>query len=144
MQKFGSAISPEIEQKLAELRERKKLSPVSSEQEGTPLASLPDNVVGFTYSPANESTPLYAKRTFQSFEIHKLTDGVAHLIGFVTDAQAAAIYDGKEPTEVNLYPEPYGESTRLIEIPLERIRRAKPPSRSDGNYTQLQLDPAAD
>lgn len=142
MQKFGSSIPPELEQKLADLRSKKKLAPIPAEHEGAPLASLPDNLVGFTYAPMNESTPLYAQRTFQAFEVHKLTEGVVHLIGFVTDAQAAEIYDGKRPSEVRLYPEPNGESTRLIEIPLERIRKAKPPSRSEGNYSLLSLDPA--
>lgn len=139
---FASSITPELEQQFASLREKKGLKLIASEQEGAALAGLSDNIYGFTYSSLNESTPLFGKRTFQCFEVHKLTLGIVHLLGFLTEKEAAAFFGGKEPLDCHLYPEPHGESTRLVEVPLERIARAKPVSRSNGNYMPLTLDPA--
>ncbi len=139
---FVSSISPELAAQFASLRQQKGLTLVAAEKAGAPLATLPDNLFGFTFSPVNESTPLFAKRQFQCFEVHKLTGGVVHLLGFLTENEAAAFFGGKEPLECHLYPEPLGESTRLVEVPLERIAKAKPVSRSSGNYMPLTLDPA--
>ena len=140
---FVSSISPELEQQLSSLRQRKGLAVIAGEKEGSPLATLPDNLYGFTFSPVNESTPLFAKRQFQSFEVHKLTMGVVHLLGFLTEKEAAVFFDGKEPMECHLFPEPFGESSRLVEVPLERIAKAKALSRSGGNFMPVTLDPAA-
>jgi hypothetical protein len=139
---FVSSISPELEKQFGSLREQKGLALVAAEKEGAPLATLPDNIYGFTFSPVNESTPLFSKRQFQCYEVHKLTGGVVHLLGFLTEKEAAAFFNGKEPLECNLYPEPQDESKRLVEVPLERIAKAKPMSRSAGNYMPLTLDPA--
>ena len=140
---FVSSISPELEQQLSSLRQRKSLAIVAGEKEGSPLATLPDNLYGFTFSPLNESTPLFAKRQFQSFEVHKLMAGVVHLLAFLTEKEAATFFDGKEPMDCHLFPEPFAESTRLVEVPLERIAKAKPLSRTGGNFMPVTLDPAA-
>ena len=139
---FAKSIAPEVEEQLTALRDRKGLTLIAAEREGAPLATLGDNLFGFTFSPVNESTPLFAKRQFQSFEVHKLTSGVVHLLGFLTEKEAATFFDGKEPMDCQLFPEPHGESKRLVEVPLERIAKAKALSRSDGNYMPLTLDPA--
>ncbi len=139
---FAPSLTPEVEKQFTALREQKKLTIVSPEQEGTPLATLPDNLYGFTFSTVNESTPLFAKRQFQSFEIHKLQHGVVHLLGFLTEKEAATFFTGREQVDCRLYPEPRGESTRLVEVPLDRVARARAMSRSDGNYLPLILDAA--
>jgi hypothetical protein len=122
------------------LRERKKLMSVGPELEGSPLGVLPDNVFGFTYSPVNESTPLFTKRPFQSFEIHKLTEGIVQILGFVAPEEAAKIKEGSAQIEFNLYPEPHKEATELVEVPMDRVLRIKPSSRIDGNYLPIALD----
>jgi hypothetical protein len=43
---FVSSISPELDQQLNGLRQRKALTVVAPEKEGTPLATLPDNLFG--------------------------------------------------------------------------------------------------
>jgi|SoiMethySBSTD1v2_1073268.scaffolds.fasta_scaffold3123193_1 hypothetical protein len=139
---FAKSIAPEVETQLTSLRERKGLTIVAPEKEGAPLATLPDNLFGFTFSPVNESTPLFAKRQYQSFEVHKLTGGVVHLLGFLTEKEAAIFFEGKEPMDCQLFPEPHEESKRLVEVPLERIAKAKALSRSGGNFMPVTLDPA--
>ena len=140
---FAPSITPELEQQFASLRQRKALKLVAEDKEGSPLATLPDNIYGFTFSPVNESTPLFTKRQFQSFEVHKLTEGVVHLLGFLTEKEAAVFFEGKESLECHLYPEPRAESTRLVEVPLERVAKVRAVSRSDGNYMPMTLDPAS-
>lgn len=140
---FAPSITPELEQQFASLRQRKALKLVAEDKEGTPLAALPDNIYGFTFSPVNESTPLFTKRQFQSFEVHKLTEGVVHLLGFLTEKESVTFFEGKEALECHLYPEPRAESTRLVEVPLERIAKVRAMSRSDGNYLPMTLDPAS-
>ncbi|MFN7919019.1 MAG: hypothetical protein U0Q16_02920 [Bryobacteraceae bacterium] len=139
MRSFVSAITPEIENELQSRRQSRGLQPVASELEGTPLGSLPDCVYGYTYSPVNDSTPLYAKRLFQCFEVHRLPGGVVHVLGFATPQEAQSLA-ARAALDFNLYPEPNGNSTTLVEISMERVLKAKPVSRSDGNYMPLSLD----
>jgi hypothetical protein len=132
-----------VEKQLRELRENKRLMPVGPEFEGSPLGVLPDNVFGFTYSPLNEHTPLFMKQTFQCFEVHKLAGGQVHLLGFVTPEDAARINSGIAAIEFHLFPAPFQQATELVEVPLERIRNARPFSRQDGNFLPILLDAAS-
>jgi hypothetical protein len=116
------------------------LTLVTDELVGVPLEALPDNVYGFTFSPLNENTPLFAKRVFQCFEIHRLADGEVEILGFLTPKEAQALREGREELDVKLYPEPRDESTELVTVQLHRIIRAKPPVRSDGNYMPVHVD----
>jgi hypothetical protein len=75
--------------------------------------------------------------------VHKLNEGIVHLLGYVTPAEAARMAGNAEQLEIKLYPEPYGEASKLVQVSLERIVRAKPISRSDGNYMPLSLDATA-
>jgi hypothetical protein len=137
------ALPPEVEQEFASIRSRNNVQPVTDADEGAPLAGLPDNIYGFTYSPLNESTPLFAKRSFQAFEVHKLGEGIVHLLGYVTPSDAALMTGNSEPAEIKLYPEPFGEASKIVQVSLERVVRAKPVSRGDGNYMPLVLDATA-
>jgi hypothetical protein len=142
MKQFVSSISAELQQQLDAIRDRKKLSLIPVDNEGAALGTLPDNIFGFTSSPVNESTPLFARRIFQCFEVHKLAGGVVHILGFVTPQQAAGFQAGKDSLDFHLFPEPHGEATAMIELPLERISKSRALSRSDGNYMPVSVDPA--
>ncbi|MBK5290830.1 MAG: hypothetical protein JJE04_03925 [Acidobacteriia bacterium] len=124
------------------LRASKQLRPLLVEDEGVPLSLLPDNVFGFTFSTLNESTPLFIRRAFQSFEVHKLMDGEIHLLGYLTAEQAGTVQSGGEAVECNLYPEPREKSDQLVEIPVHRISKARQLSRTDGNYMPIRVEAA--
>ncbi|MBM3814364.1 MAG: hypothetical protein FJW20_22295 [Acidimicrobiia bacterium] len=128
------------EKQLEAIRLGKKLIAFGPELDGCPLGTLPENIYGFTFSPLNDSTPLYNKRAFQSFEVHKTAEGV-QILGYATPDQARQIREGVE-VEFNLYPEPRDNSTELVELSLHRIVKAKPLSRTDGNYMPVHLDAA--
>ena len=133
-------MAPEIENQIQTFRARHELRPLASAEEGMPLGELPSKVFGYTYSPLNSSTPLFARRTFQCFEVHKLDEERANVVCFVTRQEADAIQSGGEIVELKLYPEPAGDSTALVEVNVARIAKAKMPSRSNGNYMPVHLD----
>src|SRR5262249_16198361 len=87
-----------------QLRAERNLHLVSDDEEGWPIQKVSPGVYGFTYSPSTEAVPLYAKRTFQVFEAHKLADGETHLVGFVKPSEAAILRAGVDFIECNLYP----------------------------------------
>ena len=58
----------------AGLREAHRVRLVTSEEEGSGLNRLPPGVYGFTYSPGIDEAPIFAKRSFRSYEAHKLAE----------------------------------------------------------------------
>lgn len=139
MAKFESTLTAAIDQEIEKLRTGRRLTRVTDELEGVSLAGLPDNVYGYTLSPVNESTPLFSKRVFQSFEIHKLNEGAVHILGFVTSVEASQIQAGATDIDIKLFPEPRDASNVFVEVPLDRVSRCKAPSRSDGNFMLIHL-----
>jgi len=136
------SLQSENELELQALRQTNALRLITPDQEGIGLSALPNGIYGYTYSPAGEETPLFAEKTFQCFEMHKLHGGGVRLLGYVTPEEHRQIEAGHEPLECNLYPAPNGASSRIIAISLARVAKVKPPSRSDGNYTRIDLNPA--
>jgi len=132
----------ENELELQALRQTNALSLITPDQEGIGLAGLPNGIYGYTYSPAGGETPLFSQKTFQAFEIHKLHDGDVRVLGYVTADEHAQIEGSHDALEFNLYPAPHGESSRIIAVSLSRVVKAKAPSRSDGNYIRMDINPA--
>jgi hypothetical protein len=115
--------------------------PVESQWEGFGLAEIPNGMYGYTYAPALAS-PLFAKRTYQSFEVHKAQDGTEYLVGCLTPAEAAQISAGQTTVEVRLYPEPYGEAQVSVCLPLDRVeRKSSNPTHEDGGWVPLLIAP---
>jgi hypothetical protein len=130
---IDTAISGEVER----LRTERKLKLITDKETGSAAEFAPAGVYGFTYSPAAEGLPIFNKQTFQIFEVHKLEDQTVHLIGFMTEEHAEAFRTANTATELKLYPQPYEQAKRLVSIPRDRIVRAKPPSRENGNWMGL-------
>lgn len=124
------------------LRAMNQVRLIEEKDEGSAVASLPNGVYGFSYSPQQE-TPLFRDEKYQCFEVHKLADGNAHLIGFVTEQDAGRL-SANEEAEVNLYPDLWNEAVKLVSIPFSRMKQIKGPTRHDGNSVSLRLDPATD
>jgi hypothetical protein len=112
---------------------------VTEEQEGTSFAKLPPGVYGYTNSPMLADAPLYTKRIFRSFEIHKAVGGEGQVIFYVTPAIAHEIGSGRDFVECALYPEPHGEATEMVALPLRRVVGAKNPSRDEGNFIRAAV-----
>jgi len=118
---------------LEALRASHKVRPLNGEEEGSPAASLPPGVYGFTYAPGQPEVPLFSKHNYHSFEVHKLADGTEYLIGFVTPSEASDIAAAKEGAAIRLFPAPWENSQSLVSIPASGIAPSKRMPREDGN-----------
>ncbi|HEX8186450.1 MAG TPA: hypothetical protein VF747_16915, partial [Blastocatellia bacterium] len=119
------------EAQLAALRSRNKVRLVENKEAGLGVAHLPCGVYGFSFSPQQES-PLFERKLFRSFEVHKLADGTLHIIGFVTEKEHNRLALSNDHVGVKLYPEPYGEAVKAVSVPLDRAAHITGPSRDDG------------
>src|SRR5215831_166354 len=114
---------PETIIDLDQLRTQRGLRPLEAAEEGTAAERLPDGVFGFTYSPS-EAVPLFAKKTWHSFEVHKHADGSHHLVGYVSRTDFESV-DGGRQAEITLFPDPWEDATELVTIPFSRAIPAK-------------------
>jgi hypothetical protein len=127
------------EQRREVLRKDHNVRLMTSEEDGFAVRNLSPGVFGFTYAPGTES-PLFHKRSYQSFEVHKGHDQALHLIGFVTQKDADLINSKEEIFEVRLFPEPWQEATEIVSIPMRRVLNgAFKPDRQDGNALPLRI-----
>ncbi len=119
------------------LRAVNKVRPVDDRERGFGISRLPSGVYGFTYAPQQES-PLFAQKSFHSFEMHKLSDGSVHLVGFVTEEEASKLSSSDEYFDVNLYPDAWESSVKAVSIPSSLVLEMKGPSRLPGNALTLR------
>jgi hypothetical protein len=109
----------------AGLREAHRVRLVSSEEEGSGLNRLPPCVYGFTYSPGIDEAPIFTKRSFRSYEAHKLTNGDVTLVGFTSAESARELTTSTEDISLQVQPHPEDGHDTLVEIPYSRIRKHK-------------------
>jgi hypothetical protein len=126
------------EQQRQTLRSEHKLRAVRSDEEGLGLEKLPGGVYGFTYAPATE-TPLFARRSYHSFEVHKAVDGSAYLLAYTSGADAEHL-KASEEIDVTVYPDPFENADTMVRVPFGRIlSNHHKPVRYDGNALHLKL-----
>jgi hypothetical protein len=124
-----------------QIRERHGLRALTKEEEGSPTARLPHGVYGFTYSPGQDETPVFANKAYHNFEVHKIEDGAERLIGYLTPSEAAILEARKPGTEVRLYPDVWAESTQLVSVDLTgTVRARRTPPREDGNPYRIVFE----
>lgn len=117
------------------MRAHNGLRCITSEEDGSNIHRLPPGVFGFTSSPALDDTPVYARRIYQSFEQHKLSDGSIHLAGYLTPADAEKLQRREAGADLRLYPEPYEQATTLVRVALDGVHpHKKGASRNAGNF----------
>jgi hypothetical protein len=122
------------------LRARHQVRPLQPDEEGFSVTRLPPGVYGFAYAPGQDEVPVFAGHSYHSFEIHKLTDGVLFLLGFVTPEEAQALEAGQPGAAVTLYPAPWEDSQVLVSVPANRmVAPNKLLRREDGNPFHFTL-----
>ena len=109
----------------AGLREAHRVRIVTEAEEGTGMNRLPPSVYGFTYSPGIDEAPLFAKRSFRSYEAHKLANGEVTLVGFTSAESARLLTTSTEDISLQVQPSPEPGHDTLVEIPYSRIRKHK-------------------
>ncbi len=122
-----------------QLRSGNQVRLISSDEEGQAFHAIPTGVYGFTYAPATE-TPVFARRSYHSYEVHKLNDGSGRLIGFCAAADAARVRTGKGDFEITACPDPWNDATELVVIPMDAITNSLYKlNRREGNAIPLRL-----
>jgi len=121
------------------LRDRHQVRSLRTDEEGFSIARLPNGVRGFTYAPGQPEVPVFAHKTYHSFEVHKAADGTEYMIGFVTASEAEQIEAGKEGSGVRLFPDPSDDSPVLVSVPVARIVPPRRMPREDGNPFPFSL-----
>jgi hypothetical protein len=129
------------EQQREQLRSEYKLRALNRDEEGQGIGKLPNGVYGFSYAPATE-TPLFARKSYHSFEVQKMSDGSAYIVAFVTPGDAERLRGRNEEIDLTIYPDPYEEANTMVSVPFERMLTSLyQPVRADGNAIPLKLAP---
>lgn len=134
----AAVVSPERTRE--QFRTEHNVRLIRPEEEGDGFNRLPPGVYGFTYAPATE-TPVFERRSYHSFEVHKLADGAGRLIGCCSSEDAEKLRDARASSfEMILFPESWEQATTLVSIPLDWVAASLyKPVRRDGNGVPLHL-----
>lgn len=134
---------PTATKEIEELRLQHKVRLVTEEEEGTGIDRLPAGVYGFTYSPAADNYPLFIKQEINAYESHKLPDGSAVLLGYLTLEEADTFAVTKESAIIHLFPNPKEKATSLVVVPIVRVQGVKEHSQRSGTGLELRVGPAS-
>lgn len=126
--------------KLEQLRASNRVVPVSKQDEGRGWSKISNSVYGFSYTPASEDGGFFITQPRQSFEMHKLSDGSLLIVGFTT-AEYTERLKSNGAQDVEVYPDPRGDYTKLVTIPHARIASSKSLDRDDFNKLKVSLKP---
>ena len=107
------------------LRVQHGVRPLTSEEEGFSPERLPNGVYGYAYAPAEDEVPLFAAKSYHSFEMHKAADGGVFLIGYLTPEDASQLEAGKEGAALQLFPDPWEKAQTLVSVPVSKMLTAK-------------------
>ncbi|MBV6433469.1 MAG: hypothetical protein IANPNBLG_03647 [Bryobacteraceae bacterium] len=138
---MSSTPTPAANGEREKLRAERKLHLISEKEQGDSLDNVSGGVYGFTSSPGTEGSPLFDRQIFQSFEIHKTSDGNVHFVGYMTAEEARQLESSADMLELKLYPEPHENASRFVSVPGARVLKAKPVVREHGNYLPILLAP---
>jgi hypothetical protein len=136
---FDGGIVMEEPERLA-LREEHGVRPLTEDEEGTGIDQLPEGVYGFTCAVGQWDAPLFRKKIFLSYEMHKLRDGSPVLIGYVSPEDAERMRRREGRVTIHLFPDRQEEATHLVSVPLFRVRRHKQHSERTGHGVELELE----
>jgi len=116
------------------LRLEHQVRPLNGQEEGCAIEVLSAGVYGYTCAPGFDEVPVFSKKTYHSFEVHKASDGAEHLIGFVSPREAKELEQVKQGASIHLFPDPWNDSQCLVSVPVAEIVAPKRlPPREDGN-----------
>jgi hypothetical protein len=137
----GNSLAEKEEQQRAAVRAKHQVKLVEDKNEGFSLHKQPEGTYGFTYSPTAEDIPVFGKRPYQAFEVHKLANG-EYIIGFLTpEAFAQVNASTGNQVSVQLYPESWQSATEFVVIHFDRIAKSKrQPSRDEGNFVKIEVE----
>jgi hypothetical protein len=133
-----SAVPTELKE-IEDLRAQHQVRLVSEEEEGTGIDRLPNGVYGFTYSPAADNFPLFMKRGLNGYEAHKLLDGTAVLVGYLTQEEADKLESSQETNLLHLFADPSEKAGTLVILPMSRVTGHREHSQRGGTGLEVRV-----
>jgi hypothetical protein len=128
-----------IEKQLEELRTKNRVRALTEEESGTGIDRLPSGVYGFTYSPLADNYPLFKDRDLRSYESHKLPDGSALLLGFITQGESMQLEAGRQSVTLRLFSEPTGDASLFVAVPTDRVQSHTEHSQRGDKGLEMQV-----
>ena len=126
---------------LESLRKENGVRLVSDEEDGAGVHRLAAGVYGYTYAVGTRDAPLFRKNAVGAFEVHKRIDAEVVLVGYLSEEAVRTLETARDLVDLQLYPVPKGEASRLVTIPMSRLVRVKEHStRIDGSVS-LRVSP---
>lgn len=125
------------------LRAKHRVRLITDAEEGWGVDHLPGGVYGFTSAPGTKNLPLFVKRVYQSFEVHRTADANVYLVGFVSPEIAARLEAGKEDLHISLFSDPTENVTAIVAISHWRILRVKEHSDREGKGLAMEVGRSA-
>lgn len=119
---------------LEELRRAHHLRPLTDQENGSKIQSLPMGVFGF--SECSES--LQAKRGVRpSLEVHKRRDGIAYYVGYASDEDIGKYFARLKNFHIQTYNQATGKAPSLFEIPIDFVAKCEARQPADGPIFDL-------
>lgn len=119
---------------LEELRRAHHLRPLTDQENGARIQSLPMGVFGF--SECSES--LEAKRGARpSLEVHKRRDGIAYYVGYASDEDIGKYFARLKNFHIQTYNQATGKAPSLFEIPIDFVAKCEARQPADGPIFDL-------
>jgi hypothetical protein len=112
-----------------ELRQQNRVTRIEQVESGKTLEEIPVNSYGFANGldfifrrAFIELRQLRASRLIRDFEVHKLADGSALIVGYVGKETLTRLREGlRQGESVTLYSDSWKEASNLVAIPLTRL-----------------------
>jgi hypothetical protein len=135
----------ETDKAIEHLRTEHGVRPLTDLEEDLPVSKLPDGVYGFCwpdYLPEADQSRLTNQPTTNfDFEVHKLRNGSAFVVGFVGQQTALQLETGTISGKIVLFRAPWDEASSLVSIPLDRITSSECRKFRDGEMLEIEIMP---
>lgn len=119
---------------LEELRRMHHLRPLTDQENGTKIQSLPMGVFGF--SECSES--LAAKRDGTPLlEVQKRRDGITYYVGYASDEDIGKYFARLKNFHILTYNQATGKAPSLLEIPIDFVAKCEVRQSADGPMFDL-------
>jgi len=135
-------LSDDVQKAFEAIRKEHALRELNEVESGDGIDNLPNGVFGFTYSPAQENFPLFNRRDLRSYEGHKLSDGSAILLGFLTADEKKSFDTTSGNETIHLFAEPEGEANLLVRVPMTRVLGSVEHSQRGNKGVELSISPS--
>ncbi|MGE3276493.1 MAG: hypothetical protein AB7O67_15375 [Vicinamibacterales bacterium] len=122
------------------LRKAHQVRLIEPAEEGCGIKDLPNGVYGYSYSPVL-AAPLFRTFRYRTYEMHRLADGRAVILGCVSSAEAQALANATGPVVLHIFYDRDADADTMVVIPYDRIRHHRQYSVRNTAGIELTVEP---